>query len=477
MTILPGPRQAHVAMYVFNDAMLDSRVRREASTLAAAGFRVTLLAIPRQGAEPGIERERVDGYDIVRVPVPTDWRSRWQSIVAPWSMRRRSVGALRRSILGGPRAWSAIPSAALGLVGALGLSTVRRGYLAFASIGRSRDTMREWPPRQLYWLAWWRGAVLGWCRDAADEAGNASVHHGHDLTALSAAALAASRDGTRSVYDSHEIFADSGANAERPRWTRALIRRLERRWSRRTDALVTVNSAYGEVIARRIRPNRTVIVHNCPPRWTPVGDERTRLRAAAGIPESASIVLYHGGFSPHRGLEQIALAALEPGLEVTHFVYLGYGSERSMLDALAADPRFAGRLHVLDAVPPDHLLAMVAGADVDVIPLQRSTLNHWLCTPNKLFESIAAGVPVVVSDFPEMRRIVDDPDGPLGSVCDPTSPAAIARAIRSIIELPSAERQSLRERCRNAAAARWNWETESVRLLDLYETLEPRGAG
>jgi glycosyltransferase involved in cell wall biosynthesis len=393
-------------------------------------------------------------------------------------MRRRSVGALRRSMLGGPRAWPAIPSAVLGLVGALGLSAVRRAYLAVASLGHSRDTATDWPPPDLYWLAWWRGAVLGWCRAAAEAAGTAAVHHGHDLTALPAAIRGAARDASRSVYDSHEIFVDSSTNADRPRWARALLRFLERRWARGTDALVTVNQAYARVIAGRVRPRRTVVVHNCPPRWEPSGDERARLETMAGIPSGAPIVLYHGAFSRHRGLEQLAAAALEPGLEAVHVVYLGYGGQRPMLDELAAEPRFGGRLHVVDAVAPDALLAVLAGADVDVIPLQPSTLNHWLCTPNKLFESIAAGVPVVVSDFPVMRRIVlDDVDAPLGAVCDPASSAAIAAAIRSILERPTAEREALRERCREAAAARWNWETESVQLLDLYETLEPRGAG
>ena len=59
---------------------------------------------------------------------------------------------------------------------------------------------------------------------------------------------------------------------------------------------------------------------------------------------------------------------LEPGLEPAHLVFLGYGGERATLDRLAAEPRFGGRLHVLDAVRPDDLLGMVAGADVDAIP-------------------------------------------------------------------------------------------------------------
>ena len=113
-------------------------------------------------------------------------------------------------------------------------------------------------------------------------------------------------------------------------------------------------------------------------------------------------------------------------------------------------------------------------ADVNAVPLQPTTLNHRLCTPNKLFESIAAGVPVVVSDFQVMRDIVmGDPAGPLGEVCDPTSPASIATAIRSILDRDDGARADLRARCRVAAAERWNWETESRRLLSLYEGLIP----
>jgi glycosyltransferase involved in cell wall biosynthesis len=99
-------------------------------------------------------------------------------------------------------------------------------------------------------------------------------------------------------------------------------------------------------------------------------------------------------------------------------------------------------------------------------------LNAYLSTPNKLFESLAAGVPVVTSDIPERRRIVmEDPAGPLGVVCDPTDPAAVAEAIRSIINLDAHDRENLRRRCLLAAHERWNWETESKTLLAFYDEL------
>jgi glycosyltransferase involved in cell wall biosynthesis len=139
---------------------------------------------------------------------------------------------------------------------------------------------------------------------------------------------------------------------------------------------------------------------------------------------------------------------------------------------MAADPRYGGRFHVLDAVPPDALPEWVASADIGVMPIQASTLNHRLSTPNKLFECLAAGTPVVVSDFPDMRRIVlEDPDGPLGATCDPTSPAGIAAAIHEVLDRDPAATADLRVRCLRAAHDRWSWEAESARLVALYADL------
>jgi glycosyltransferase involved in cell wall biosynthesis len=218
-----------------------------------------------------------------------------------------------------------------------------------------------------------------------------------------------------------------------------------------------------------------IVVHNCAPRWDPPALPPTLLRDLFEIPAEAPIALYHGGFSRHRGMEELAQATLQPGMERVHVVYLGYGSLREELLAMAGDATYGGRLHVADKVSPDELLPWVASADVGVMPIQASTLNHLLSTPNKLFESLAAGLPVVASDFPEMHRIVaDDPAGPLGELCRPDDPADIARAILAIVDQPPATRSALRARCLGAAHERWNWEHEVAGLLDLYRELPER---
>ena len=186
-------------------------------------------------------------------------------------------------------------------------------------------------------------------------------------------------------------------------------------------------------------------------------------------------MLYHGGFQRDRGLEVLAEAMTDDRLGAAHLVLLGFGPLEASLQALAAEARFGGRIHLLPAVPLDELLERVASADVSAMPNQPRTENERLSTPNKLFESIAVGTPVVSSDFPERRAIViDDPDGPLGAVCDPTMPEQVASALAEIISLSPDAMADLRARCQRAAHERYNWETESARLLGVYDSI--RGA-
>jgi glycosyltransferase involved in cell wall biosynthesis len=458
-----------IAMYVMNDCRTDARVLREAASLAAAGHDVTILARPTDPGDTTGDREERDGFAIVRVPVPQTWRFYWTWVRYPWRMRRWWVGRMGR----------AARSLPLGLFELLALLAAAAVTSAWAAVRlpfylRARRRRQRPGGSNLDWVIRWRWVALGWAEAAAAAAPAADVHHGHDLTGLEAAGRARDRVGGELVYDSHEIFLESGSNADRPRWLKRWLGRSEERWARQARALVTVNESLATDLGRRLRPARVVVIHNCPARWDPPADAVDRLRAAAGIAAGTPVALYHGGFSAHRGLEQLADAIRQPGLEAVHAVYLGYGSQRAMLDRLAADPRSGGRVHVLTAVPPEELLGWIATADVDVMPIQPSTLNHRLSTPNKLFESLAAGVPVVVSDFEEMRRIVlDDPAGPLGAACDPTDVAALAAAIQGIVRLAPDARADFRGRCLRAAHERWNWETEVIGLLALYADLAP----
>jgi len=456
-----------IVMFVANDCRTDARVLREAGSLAAAGHTVTIMAKPADPTARTGDREQVGDFAVQRVPGPQGWRFYWTWLRYPWRMRRWWVGRFGRALRRVPAGWPGAVALMAAAVVTVPWVVLRLPFILLAR--------RRVPPpagSNLDWLVRWRFVVLGWAENAADAAPVADAYHGHDLTGLEAAGRAWRRNGGFLVYDSHEIFLESGSNATRPRLLNAPLARSERRWTREAAALVTVNASLANELGRRLKPRRTIVVHNASARWDAPSQRPELIRAATGIPAEAPIALYHGGFSPHRGLEELAEAILRPGLEFVHAVYLGYGSMRPALDAMAREPRFGGRLHVLAAVPPSELLPWVASADVNVMAIQPSTLNHRLSTPNKVFEALAAGVPVVASDFPGLRAIlIGDPDGPLGEVCDPADPAAIAAALRSILELDDEARADLRRRCLRAAHERWNWETESAKLVGLYASL------
>jgi glycosyltransferase involved in cell wall biosynthesis len=466
---------SRVVMFVYNDCRNDARVLREAATLVDAGYDVTIMARPTNPASKEVEREERDGFEIVRIPIPRHASNRlWTWIRAPWRTKgwiARWIAFRWKAAIRRPRPRSvlnALIAAVFGLVIFPWALLQRLLSVVWPLLGRERAPGAP----TIDWLVRWRQTILGWANATADAAPLAEIYHGHDLTGLPAALAAARRNGAPVIYDSHEIFLEAGSTATRPRWVRWLFARLERSWVHEAAALVTVNRSLADVLSKRYGPRRSIVLHNTPSRWMAPMPSHQLLRTELGLGPDVPIALYHGGFSAHRGLEELAAAILEPGLERVHAVYLGYGNKRDWLLAEAADARYDGRLHVISAVPPERLLEWVVDADVGVMPIQTSTLNHFLSSPNKLFECLAAGVPVVASDFPEMRRIVlENPDGPLGALCRPNDSADVARAISSILDLAAGERLALRLRCLRAAHERWNWETESAGLLSLYADL------
>ncbi|HXX61542.1 MAG TPA: glycosyltransferase [Candidatus Sulfotelmatobacter sp.] len=457
-----------IVMYVQNAVTYDSRVLREAASLAAAGHRVTVIGVAHGPDEPSPSTELVGDVTIIRVAWPPS--STWwvTMIAAPWQLLPLSLASARRALSTRPRQpVRAVRAITFALV-SLPWVAIRAAWVVIVNRALGRPSRLP----GLEYVRRWRAQYLAWDRAAVAAAPPADVHHAHDMEALPAARMAARRDRAVYVYDSHEIFTELRRVQEQPRWLRWAMARWERRMACQAAGLVTINEAVGKELTRRLAPRRVVIVRNCPPRWTPPVPPEDRLRRAAGIPSDSPVVLCHGAFRANQGLEQTADAMLMPGLGRAHLVFLGYRSW--YIEPILASDALSGRVHDLPAVAPDDLLPWVAGADVTVMTVlpHGEGLNSYLSTPNKLFESLAAGVPVVTSDIPERRRIVmDDPAGPLGAVCEPTSPAAVAAAIRGILELPAAESAALRARCLAAAHRRWNWETESARLVAFYADL------
>ncbi len=407
-----------VAMVVYGDVSYDSRVQREANSLAEAGHAVTIFCL--------------DG--------------------SPDTMRMVD-----------PR----VEVRAVGVRGRRGLPHAPSPFLQ--STGRLAR-----PLARARWLGAYVRNLVSWGRAVGRAASGYDTWHVHDFTGLVVAWIARPARAAL-VYDVHDLFLETGTGARLPRPLRWMVARIERRLVRRADLVVTVNEGLAEVYRARVPASRLMVVHNCAAAWTAPERRPTLIRDALDLPPDEPVLLYHGLLDRARGLETLFEAILDPRLRRAHLVLLGSGQDRERLAQLAAEPRFGGRVHLLDPIPPSDLLPWVASADVGAMPMPPATLNLYLSTPNKLFECLAAGVPVVVSDFPVVRRIVvDDPAGPLGRTCEATSPGDVARALHEIVDLHPAAAADLRRRCALAARERWNWQAQVAPLLEAYAHLPLR---
>ncbi|MHB8460303.1 MAG: glycosyltransferase, partial [Candidatus Limnocylindrales bacterium] len=295
----------------------------------------------------------------------------------------------------------------------------------------------------------------------------ADLYHGMAYMGIPVALSLGRRSGGRVVYDARDIYVVAGNLARLPGPLRWLVGRLERGWARRADRAVTVNEAYADVMTRAWG-ERPLVVMNCAYRFDPPDPPIRRFHERLGLAPETRIVLYQGGFSPDRGIEQL-IAAI-PDVPQAVLVLMGYGGLQAAIERAAADPAMEGRVRVLPPVPPGDLVAWVAAADVVAMPIQATTLNHRLTTPNKLFEALAAGVPVLASDLPGMAPIVLNAGA--GLVVDPAAPAAMAAGLRRILE-PEV-RTTMARQALAVAHARYNWESQATVLLGEYGRLTGR---
>jgi glycosyltransferase involved in cell wall biosynthesis len=191
------------------------------------------------------------------------------------------------------------------------------------------------------------------------------------------------------------------------------------------------------------------------------------LRTAIGIENDLHLILYSGGITFNRGLEKVIESLMY--LPDCYLVLMGYGIERYKisLQALARKIGVESRFSFFGPVPSEEVTTYAACADIGIAPIKNACLSYYYCSPNKLFEYILAGLPVIASNFPEMRKVIDKYD--IGYTFDPEDSHDIVRVIRRVLD----NRQHYQKMKQNTITAShaYNWEKESKKLLGIYQTL------
>jgi glycosyltransferase involved in cell wall biosynthesis len=370
-----------ICMLLHKDVEHDSRVRREATALAAAGHRVTLVHLPPGDGDPGLQ-----GVECVSATCPPALR-RW----LPWrSHRLVEVARMIREVL------------------------------------RAR----------------------------------ADAVHCHDVAMLVPGYFAARARGSRLVYDSHELA--TGVPYHSRAWG-LLVATIERLLVPRCDAVITVSEGIADRLqVRYALPTRPAVVRNVPD--LPADGEARDLRKELGIGD-APLILHQGAVARSRGCETLIRAI--DGLDQAHLVFLGAeGGYVRGLEDLARSEGVSARVHFVPPVPLERLLSHTRQADTGVSLLEANCENHRLALPNKAFEYLSAGLPVLVTEDSELSGLIADLD--VGESADPSSPADVRDHLRSVLsrrgDTPFHHRIKI-------AGQRLSWSLEKARLIEVYENL------
>jgi glycosyltransferase involved in cell wall biosynthesis/SAM-dependent methyltransferase len=300
----------------------------------------------------------------------------------------------------------------------------------------------------------------------------ARVYVANDLPVLPAAAVAAAQIGAVLVYDAHELFPEIVYHSAEQQ---ALFREAEADLIKDAALVTTINESIAEEMARRYEIALPAVILNAPAAMPASGGSARNgtLRRERRIPAEMRILLYQGGLGPYRNLEDLVAAMAVVRSEDIVLVMMGPDTGlRDVLEAIARDTRTLGqRVLFRDPVPQQELLVYTAAADVGIVPYPAVDLNTRYCTPNKLFEYIAAGVPILANDLPELRKFVLD--NGFGQVYPFEGSAAIATAIDAMF---LCDLQPYRDRLA-ARREEFTWEAQGKKLVALYGPLAMRQAG
>jgi glycosyltransferase involved in cell wall biosynthesis len=299
---------------------------------------------------------------------------------------------------------------------------------------------------------------------------DADVYHFHDPELIVVGLLLKLR-GKKVIWDVHEHYPNSILDKF---WISKSLRRL-------------VSRSF-DLFERMVVRFFDYVIYTTPF----VGARYEKLRARSGRIENYPLVklakaferrpqkkvIYLGGMSRIRGLveviEAFSLVVKEyPGWELCLVGSCRPVAFEEELKALVKERHIEDRVTFIPWVPYEEKERLSSQATIGIITYLPYS-NNTSCLPNKLFDYMLVGLPVIASNFPLYREVVEP--SRCGLIVDPTRPQAIAKAMEYLIEHPQ-EAHRMGENGRRAVLERYNWERESERLVRIYDVVLGRNGG
>lgn len=262
----------------------------------------------------------------------------------------------------------------------------------------------------------------------------------------------------RLYYDSHEYYCETPELVNRPK-VQKFWRRIEKRCVPKVDIMYTVNESIAELYrkeySRDVSVVRNISDNNAP--------QLTASREELGLPANKKVVIMQGaGINIQRGGEEMIEAIQSVKNAVLAIV--GDGDVVPVLKETVAANRWGQKVLFFGKRPYQELMNFTMLADVGISMDKDSNLNYRYSLGNKIFDYIHAGIPLFVSDLPEISKIVNEFE--IGVVCSSHKPKDIANALNKLFE--DQENYNRFKTNTKKAAAALNWENEKRVLAKLY---------
>jgi glycosyltransferase involved in cell wall biosynthesis len=259
------------------------------------------------------------------------------------------------------------------------------------------------------------------------------------------------------IYDAHE-YETQRNGLYGWRWT--YVKLKERFLIKYCDRVITVSPTIADEYVRLYGIEKPEVILNCPVLRTEKVVKRDFFRDKFNIPDSKMIFLYQGYLYPGRGIEIILEAFYQLNLPDCVLIFMGEGTH---VDYIMQNKMYGQSVFLHPFVSGEVLLGYTSSADCGLAFIEDISLSDRYCLPNKLFEYIAAGLPVISSGLPDLRNFINI--NQVGVSADTNDVNGFIKAFKDLLNLDSKKLAIDIEKTR----ALFNWGTQEKILINLYD--------
>jgi glycosyltransferase involved in cell wall biosynthesis len=290
---------------------------------------------------------------------------------------------------------------------------------------------------------------------------------GNDLDVMPAVWLAGRIRRKPVVYDTHEYYMGMPELDGRP-LVKKIWLRIEQFIFPRLQYIYTICDSFCELY-RKDYGKTLRAVRNVPYRKWAATDRPIPDDIKKKLPRDKFFLLFQGaGINPERGVEELVMAMLYLDPDRYHLVIIGGGDIFDRIIGLVREKGLADRITLIPKVPPEVLRSITRRADLGLSLDKPTNINHIYGLPNKIFDYLHSGVPVLVSRLVELEKIIDQYQ--VGDYIDNHDPAHIAARIEAISSDPA----QLKTWKNNTTKVieELNWEKEGRIVVEIFEQVE-----